>query len=94
MSVAEAQRQIDSQEFTSWLAYDRVSPFGDERADLRSAIITATLANANRAKGSKPFTVEDFMPNFEPAATKGQSPEAMLSLLVTHAAVHNRKAKG
>jgi hypothetical protein len=93
MSVAQAQREIDSQEFASWLAYDRISPFGEERADLRSAIVAATLANANRGKGTKPFTTADFMPRWD-AVTEVQTPEEMLSRLATHAVAHNGKAKG
>jgi hypothetical protein len=38
----------------NWLAYDRVEPFGEDRADLRSAIIAQSVVNvliqANSAK--------------------------------------------
>lgn len=94
MSVAQAQREIDSQEFAGWLAFDRVSPFGEERADLRSAIIAATFANAHRGKNTKAFTVADFTPRFDDPKSATQTPDEMFARLAAHAVVHNRKVKG
>lgn len=55
---------------SEWAAYYKLEPFGEERGDLRSAIIAATVANANRdPKKSKPAKVEDFMPKFEKQET-------------------------
>lgn len=48
------------------MAYSQVEPFGEERADLRSAIIACIIANVNRGKDQKPFEVSDFMPKFDP----------------------------
>lgn len=90
MTVAEAQQRIDSQEFASWMAYDRIEPFGEYRADLRSAIIAYTLAESNRSKKAKPFTVDDFMPKFD-RTPKEQSPDEMFSKLMAFAEAHNRK---
>jgi hypothetical protein len=44
----------------------QVEPFGEERADLRAAIIAATVANTARdpKKHKKPFKPVDFMPDF------------------------------
>lgn len=49
------------------MAYDRLEPFGETRADLRNAILATIMANAFRdtKKHKKPFDVWDFMPNFE-----------------------------
>lgn len=40
-----------------------MEPFGEERADIRSATNTMVLANANRDPKKKrtPYTIEDFM---------------------------------
>lgn len=67
MSVREAQQRVDSHEFAEWMAYDRLEPFGPKRDDMRSAIIASILANVYRDKKRKPspFTVEDFMPDFD-----------------------------
>lgn len=51
--------------YNEWLAYYEVEPFGEERADLRSAIIASTMANMWRGKKSRRFKIQQFMPNFE-----------------------------
>ena len=55
------QSELDAQDFAEWLAYDRVEPFGPERADLRSAMIACTTYNAQGGKAK----VDDFMLKFE-----------------------------
>ena len=56
---------MTSAQFAEWLAYGRIEPFGEERADLRAGIVASTIANANRGKTQKSFTPEQFMPSFE-----------------------------
>lgn len=58
---------ISSRQLTEWMAYASIEPFGEERADLRMAIVAALIANANRDpdKRREPFTPADFMPHFE-----------------------------
>jgi len=42
-----------------------VEPFGEDRADFRSAIVASTVANAFRdPKKRKPYKPDDFMPKF------------------------------
>jgi len=65
MSVRQAQAEISGNEFAWWLAYMELEPFGEERGDLRSAIIASTIANAHRKKGARPFKPEEFMPDFD-----------------------------
>lgn len=69
MSVRRAQAEIDSREFTEWMAYATLQPFGDERADLRMALTDCLIANGLRALGGTtkgdPFKLEDFMPFIE-----------------------------
>lgn len=79
MSVREAQARISSNEFSEWIAYSRIEPFGEERADLRSAINTTVLANANRSKGRRAFKVKDFMPRFD-TKLEIQSPKHMQAM--------------
>lgn len=45
------------------MAYSHLEPFGEERADLRAAMIASLIANANRdsKKHPSPFTIDDFM---------------------------------
>ena len=60
--VRELLARMGSDELTEWMAFYQLEPFGDFRADLRSAIVASTLANAHRSKEGKPFIPEDFMP--------------------------------
>lgn len=61
--MGELLDTISSRELTEWQAYAQLEPFGEERADLRSATNTMVLANANRdpKKQARPYTIEDFM---------------------------------
>lgn len=47
------------------MAYYKIEPFGEERADLRAGIIASVIANANRDSKRKAFEPKDFMPRFE-----------------------------
>jgi hypothetical protein len=67
MPVSELLARISSQELTEWMAYYELDPFGSERDDLRSGIVSAVIANVHRdpKKRSKPFEAADFMPYLE-----------------------------
>jgi hypothetical protein len=66
--VAEWQEAMSSHEFAEWMAFAKIQPFGEVRADFRFASLQALIANTNRdPKKSKPFTHEAFMPDFERA---------------------------
>jgi len=86
-SVAWGLQRISSHELAEWQAYAQVEPFGDERADLRAAIIACTIANAHRdpEQHPEPFTPADFMPHFglsnQTEAEAGQSIEQQMALL-------------
>lgn len=44
------------------MAYDRIEPFGDPRADLRAAQTTAAVVNFSYAPPKTPAKPIDFMP--------------------------------
>jgi len=69
-----------------WIAFHSLEPWGEERADLRAAIVASTIANVNRAKGQPAFKVADFMPEFDRAARR-QTPEQMQMILRSMAGV-------
>jgi hypothetical protein len=73
MPVRELLTRMGSDEITEWMAFYQIEPFGDMRADVRSGVIASTFANANRAKNSKPFTPEDFMPFVDRSPLKDES---------------------
>ncbi|MGW4986312.1 phage tail assembly protein T [Streptomyces mirabilis] len=57
---------MTSREITEWMAYERVSgPLGPERLDSLIAMLTATVANTARGKGSRAATPKDFMPKWD-----------------------------
>ncbi len=45
-----------------FIAFDRIEPWGEWRADLRAGIIASVIANVNRGKKTKAFLAKDFMP--------------------------------
>lgn len=62
MTVGEVLDRIDSQEFTRWQAFDKVSPIGGKRLDALAASICATVANAAPFRKSKRTArVSDFL---------------------------------
>jgi hypothetical protein len=70
--------EISSVQYAEWLAYSALEPWGEERDDLRMAIIASTIANVNRGKGQKAFTPDQFMPSFE-QETEEQAAERMIA---------------
>ena len=56
--------EIDSYELAEWMAFDAIEPIGGARGDIQAAIISATIANGNRARGTKPIPVADFIPKY------------------------------
>lgn len=49
-----------------WYAYFELEPWGEERADLRSAIVAATQYNTTRGRGQAPRPPRDFLANPPP----------------------------
>ena len=87
MTVKELNQRMDSRELSEWMAYYRIEPFGEERADLRQAQTSAILANVHRSDG-KAFEVKDFMFDSSPEI-KRQDPNDMKTKLMLWAKIHN-----
>jgi hypothetical protein len=70
MSVRRCQSEIDSAEFSEWVALDQMDPIGEERADLRMGILAATMVNMKHHKANaRPI---DFMPDFDGKRKKAE----------------------
>lgn len=73
--------EISSDEFTEWLAYYQIEPFGEGIADLRHGTACALVANINRNAEVRP---EPYEPGDFIYWTKGDAPgaaeEAVLQL--------------
>jgi hypothetical protein len=84
--MQELLQRMSSRELTEWMCYFALEPWGEERADLRTGILSSLLANIHRdeKKRHDPFTPEDFMPYHEavtPKPTKRNSPRTEATYL-------------
>ena len=67
-NVNEMLKSISGNDLIEWMAYAKLEPFGEERADLRMGILAALIANVNRdSEKTDEFTPQQFMPKFEDA---------------------------
>ena len=83
--VDAMMRAMPSRLLSEWMAYARLNPFGERRADLRNAQLMALTANVNRdPKKSRAFKPRDFMLDFERQPASGDAMRAKIHLL--HAA--------
>jgi hypothetical protein len=62
MSVNEMLHRVSAEEMVSWMAYDMIEPFGESRADFRSALSTAQIL---ASKGAKNVTPQKLMVKFD-----------------------------
>jgi hypothetical protein len=69
--------ELTSPQIAEWMAYFQLEPFGERRADLRAGIIASTVANAHRAKDSRPYKPQDFMPDFESGRTEDDAADLL-----------------
>jgi hypothetical protein len=54
--VREMLARMGSDEFSEWLAFYQLEPFGDYRADYRSGVVASTFAEVRiSAKDASPF---------------------------------------
>ena len=53
--------ELTQRELLAWVAYHEVEPWGEDRADLRTAIVAATVHNMHRGRGTPARQVADFM---------------------------------
>lgn len=56
--------RLAERELAEWMAYARIEPWGEERADLRMAILAAAVANFSQWKrrDGKPWQPSEFLP--------------------------------
>lgn len=73
------ENNISSRELSEWTAFSQIEPFGEWRADVRSAIIARTVAQGMGMKRSddQPITLEEFMPKFNVEQQDKLSPEKL-----------------
>lgn len=74
---------MSSSEFTDWIAFYKLEPWGGEAENYRAGVIAATVANvAPRAKNTDPLLPKDFFPTSIAAAPEAeQTQEEQIALL-------------
>ena len=78
MTVKGLLQTVDAKELAEWRAFYNIEPFGEEREDLRAAMVCTVLANINRGKGRPPYRLDDFMLKFDkPEQTTEQMKEIL-----------------
>lgn len=67
--------RVSSEEFTYWLAFYRLEPWGCDPDDWRAALVASVTANAaGGKKGGKPFKTSEFIPRRgSPALRRSQA---------------------
>lgn len=56
---------MSSREFSEWMAFFSLQPYGEWREDYRMAVLASLIANANSdPKKGRRYRPEDFMPKF------------------------------
>jgi len=77
-----------------WADFNEIDPFVEERADLRTAKLEATIINALRGKKGRAITPKDCMPQFgKPSMKPQKSGEQMAAIFASFAAAHNEALK-
>lgn len=81
--------QMPASRLVEYMAAYQISPWGDERADLRAGYVAATQYNVNRQRGQRSLKVSDFVPDFKPK--KKQTAKEMEMLFDLFATAHNAR---
>ncbi len=69
---------LTSKQLADWMAYASIETFGDQRADLRSAIMAKAMVDRWLGKHERPKNVTDYLPHYEKPV---QTPEQMHSMM-------------
>jgi hypothetical protein len=91
MSVRRTQQEINSKEFSEWLAFESMSPSIGDRLDLQTGMIIYAMSCLwGTGKGNK--KVSDFMPKFDGDETSKVSPQELKTkLLAWKSMLHGRR---
>jgi hypothetical protein len=73
-TVSDLQERMTSDEFTHWIAFFGLEPWGYDAEVWRMGMTCATTANAaGPKKGGKPWRPSDFIPKKRKQSSGGQS---------------------
>ena len=74
MTVAQLSECLSAAEEAHWIALYRLDPWGEQRDDMRSALIAQLIHNTNSKKGKK---LKDFMLFTEKPSDRVNDPEIL-----------------
>jgi len=80
---------MSSSDVAEWIAYNRIEPFGEERADLRAGMIASPLINIQLKKGATPTKPSQWLLDTGPP--EDMDPEDMKQVLKSYTA--SRRAR-
>ena len=83
--------QIPATELFEYMAMHGIEPFGEDRADIRTAFAAAVSYNVNRPRRARALKPKDFMPQWH--APRQQSAEHIKSVFMMFTKAHNAKVK-
>lgn len=94
MPVGELLTRMSSRELSEWQQFYAVEPFGEERADIRSAISAAAIVTSLRGLGGvkRPVKAEAFMP-FHGAWDEGAEPKSLVEKIRENPLFQSRPGK-
>jgi len=87
-TLRELPQRMDTSEFRLWLAFNQLSPIGDERQDITSAIVAHAAVLPHIKRGSN-LAVKDFIPNWSEDQKRERVEESLVSRLAPFAVKPN-----
>ncbi len=89
VNVDAMLRSLTAKQFVEWEHYARLEPFNELREDYRIASIVQMLANVNRGKNQRAYTLQDMVIRFgepedswQPPKQTPQQQEAIFRLMM------------
>jgi hypothetical protein len=89
MTVRDLMERMDVTEFREWAHFYSEDPWGELRADRRTALLAMQFYNAHRARNSPVGKLDDFM-LYQPFKQIEGDDDAALRL-ITQAKAHNTR---
>ena len=82
-TAEQLSQELSYSELLEHIADWSIEPWDQVRGDLQTAQIVSTLANLHRARGQKPFTLDDCLLSFEAKPEEEQpiNPQAVVNQL-------------
>lgn len=59
--VYELEQCMTSSEFSEYMEYDAIAPFGNERDNIHAGLIASAVINSSMSRPKKPVMPSDFM---------------------------------